>query len=259
MTALSTMPLCAVSLCTKMTDRISRGRSKPMAQAGEIGPNAVIQLVAALKAAGLQGRLAPVFGNAGVAAWLDEPPSVMVDSRSVGELHQAIRASMPKDRAAALMADAGRRTADYLLGARIPRPVRVVLKLLPPRLAAMVLVAAIRAHAWTFAGTGRFTASVGSSSVLRIAGNPLCAGETAAAPVCHWHVAVFQRLFEVLVSPAARVAETACEACGDNSCRFEVRWNSACARTPSSAFGPSPMRSRLLRRQSGQPHQKADT
>ena len=144
-----------------MTDRSARERAEPLAEDGKIGPNAVIQLVAALKAADLESRLAPVFQKAGVAAWLDAPPSVMVDACPVGELHRAIRTSLPLDRAAALMADAGRRTADYLLGARIPRPVQVVLKLLPPRLAAMVLVAAIRAHAWTFAGAGRFTAALG--------------------------------------------------------------------------------------------------
>lgn len=231
-----------------MTDRSARERGEPLAEDGKIGPNAVIQLVAALKAADLESRLAPVFQKAGVAAWLDAPPSVMVDACPVGELHRAIRTSLPLDRAAALMADAGRRTADYLLGARIPRPVQVVLKLLPPRLAAMVLVAAIRAHAWTFAGAGRFTARVGTPTVLRIAGNPLCAGEKAAVPVCHWHVAVFQRLFEVLVAPAARVTETACEACGDDSCRFEVRWHPAYARTRSPALDPHPIGSRLLRR-----------
>jgi hypothetical protein len=36
--------------------------------------------------------------------------------------------------------------------------------------------------------------------------------------------AVFHRLFEVLVSPVAEVAETRCEACGDGCCRFTVDW-----------------------------------
>jgi divinyl protochlorophyllide a 8-vinyl-reductase len=123
-----------------------------------------------------------------------------------------------------VLRDAGRRTADYLLANRIPKPVQAVLKLLPPRMAAMILVSAIRRNAWTFAGSGVFGAHSGAPTIFEIRGNPLCAGETSPAPVCAWHAAVFERLFQKLVSRRARVTETECEASGADCCRFVVDW-----------------------------------
>jgi divinyl protochlorophyllide a 8-vinyl-reductase len=195
-----------------------------------IGPNAVIQLAESLRAAGLERVISQAFSSAGAGAWLAAPPVAMVDAAQVGRLHRAVRATLPPAQAAAVMADAGRRTADYLLSARIPRPVRLLLKLLPARLSARLLVSAIRAHAWTFAGAGRFSAFAGSPTVFELSGNPLCAGEQSPTPVCAWHAAVFRRLFQSLVSPAATVVETSCAACGDQSCRFVLEWRSTDAR-----------------------------
>ena len=191
---------------------------------GVIGPNSVLQLFEALKAEGLYDVSAPVFATAGVADWLVEPPEKMVDQRRVARLHQALRAVSSRQEGVALMADSGRRTADYILANRIPKPAQVLLKALPARLAAMAFVPAIKAHSWTFAGTGVFTGKAGLPTVFTLTGNPLCAGERASVPVCTWHAAVFQRLFQVLVSPRARAVETDCEACGSPFCRFEVDW-----------------------------------
>ncbi len=188
----------------------------------KIGPNAVIQLLAALSAAGQAPLATAIFTAVGAGAWLTEPPGEMVDERKVARLHQAVRRAAPN--AEAILRDAGRRTADYLLANRIPKPVQVVLKMLPARLAAPILVAAIRRNAWTFAGSATFAAHAGSLTIFEITHNPICAGETAAAPVCAWHAAVFERLFQALVSPRARAVETRCEAAGADVCRFEVSW-----------------------------------
>jgi divinyl protochlorophyllide a 8-vinyl-reductase len=203
-------------------------------QTGKIGPNAVIQLVEALRAAGLERAVAPAFASVGAVAWLVAPPEAMVDAAQVGRLHRAVRASLPPAQAAAVMADAGRRTADYLLSARIPHPVQLLLKLLPAWLSAMCLVSAIRAHAWTFAGVGGFSACAGSPTIFELSGNPLCAGEHSPTPVCAWHEAVFRRLFQALVSPAATAVETSCAACGDEHCRFVLAWRSTDARPPAA-------------------------
>ena len=128
---------------------------------------------------------------------------------------------LPAGEANATLAEAGRRTADYILANRIPGPAQALLKILPAGPAARILVRAIGANAWTFAGSSRFEAAVtGGQAVFTLKGNPLCAGETAAEPVCVWHAAVFQRLFQVLVSRRTRVTETQCEARGDDLCRF---------------------------------------
>ncbi len=202
----------------------SESRGGQGARRAEIGPNAVTQLYAALRRADLEPLALPIFTRAEVADWLAAPPVAMVSERRVAALHRQVRAALPPGQARRVMADAGRLTADYLLANRIPRPVGIVLKLLPPRLAAPILVGAIRSHAWTFAGSGRFSARAGMPTVLEIAGNPLCVGETAVETVCAWHAAVFQRLFEVLVSRTANVTQTDCEAAGGCCCRFQVRW-----------------------------------
>jgi divinyl protochlorophyllide a 8-vinyl-reductase len=201
---------------------VGGGTATGAAPPAKIGPNAVIQLLAALHAAGQAPLANALFSAAGAGAWLIEPPGEMVDERKVARLHQAVRRAAPN--ADAILREAGRRTADYLLANRIPWAVQVVLKLLPPRLAAIILVSAIRRNAWTFAGSGCFAARAGSPTIFEITHNPICAGETAAAPVCAWHAAVFERLFQALVSPRARVTETSCEAAGAEVCRFEVSW-----------------------------------
>jgi divinyl protochlorophyllide a 8-vinyl-reductase len=127
----------------------------------------------------------------------------------------------------AILTDAGLRTGDYILANRIPKFAQVILKLLPAPLAARMLVKAITAHSWTFAGSGRFSGVVGKNVTFEIAGNPIIAGERAETLVCVWHAAVFQRLFQVLVSPKSRSKEFACGAHGDQSCRFVVNWKTA--------------------------------
>ena len=190
----------------------------------KIGPNAVTQLIAALDESGLGQIAEPLFKTAGVFDWLEHPPEIMIDEIGVGRLHRTLRSSLPPDRAEDLMRGAGRRTADYLLRVRIPKPAQMVLKALPPLWSARLLVRAITSHAWTFAGSGRFSARAGNPTVFELVGNPLCAGETYAAPACAWHAAVFERLFQVLVSANCRAIETECEARGDPRCRFELRW-----------------------------------
>jgi divinyl protochlorophyllide a 8-vinyl-reductase len=189
-----------------------------------IGPNAATQLIPALHRSGLDVVSPAVFAAAGVPEWLEQPPGAMIDEIIAGRLHRAVRAALSSREATTVMRRAGTGTADYLLAHRIPRPAQFLLKLLPAPLAARLLVRAIRAHAWTFAGSGRFTAHVGRTVVFEMQDNPLCAGEHAQAPVCVWHAAVFQRLFQVLVSPHAQVTETDCAAAGGPVCRFVVDW-----------------------------------
>jgi divinyl protochlorophyllide a 8-vinyl-reductase len=199
--------------------------SPPADLAARIGPNAVTQLHAALIAAGLEAEAVQLFSAAGAADWLADPPAAMVDERRVARLHRLTRTLLPAGTAEMILTDAGERTANYILANRIPSLVQTILKLLPAPLAAKALASAISAHAWTFAGSGRFSVRVGKPLIFEIAGNPLCAGERPGAPVCAWHAAVFQRLFQALVSRRAQVIETDCEARGDACCRFALSWD----------------------------------
>jgi divinyl protochlorophyllide a 8-vinyl-reductase len=184
-----------------------------------IGPNAVIQLGETLLAHGRRSLAREVYLAAGHPDWLAAPPAEMLPEAAVAELHAALRRLLPEAEAAAFAAEAGRRTGDYVLANRIPRPVRMTLRLLPPPLSSRLLLEAIEAHAWTFAGSGRFTCRAGLPAVVEIAGNPL-----AGPSGCDWHTAVFERLFQRLVHDRAEAHETRCCGRGEASCRFEISW-----------------------------------
>lgn len=196
--------------------QIQHGAANPAAQ---VGPNAVTQVAAALRAMGGDGFAGQVFAAAGLETMLQNPPERMVDQTIAARLHDTLRLTLPPEDAALIATEAGRRTADYLLANRIPRPAQLVMKLLPPRLAAPVLLGAMAANAWTFAGTGRVATRAGNPCVLEIINNPL------AQPYCPWHVAVFERLFRKLVAQNAQVSHSACCAQGAAACRFEITLN----------------------------------
>jgi divinyl protochlorophyllide a 8-vinyl-reductase len=187
--------------------------------AGLIGPNALTQLLPLLEKAGgarLRDRL---LAEAGIFALPDM--TGLVDEAPVARLHQAMRARLP-DLAPSLAWEAGVRTADYIIANRIPAPVVALLRVLPARLAAPLLVRAIERHAWTFAGSGRF--EVVSHHPLRVAihDNPVVRGEVATHGLCHWHSAVFERLFTRLVHRRWRAREVECCAMGHPACLFEI-------------------------------------
>ena len=193
--------------------------------ADRIGPNAAIQLIAALQRRGETVALTQLFCATGLEAWLTEPPGEMIAASDAARLHVGLRQVMPEARAAAVLTEAGRLTGDYLLAYRIPKLAQGALKALPARISAKLLLRAIAAHAWTFAGDGRFEADSAGSAEIRIFDNPLCAGLIAQAPSCVWHAAVLQRLFGALVSSRCRVEESLCCARGDRCCRFRLTWS----------------------------------
>ncbi len=192
--------------------------------AGRIGPNAITRVAEVLRDRLGADGMARLFGLAGLAAYVDHPPQAMVDEAEVVRLHAVLRAALGTADAARVAREAGGRTGDYLLAHRIPKPVQALLKRLPAPLAARMLLGAITRHAWTFAGSGEFTATAGRPVRLTIRDNPMCRGLQSDVPACDFYAATFERLFRALVHPDARVVEVACEACGDDACRFEVRW-----------------------------------
>jgi divinyl protochlorophyllide a 8-vinyl-reductase len=184
---------------------------------GKVGPNAVTQVAAALRAFGGEDLAARVFMAAGLEQVLAAPPEKMVDQDLAACLHNALRRALPAQDAAQIAAEAGRRTADYLLAHRIPRAAQGVMKLLPARLAAPILLKAMAANAWTYAGTGHVRTASGRTCVLEIIDNPL------AQPDCPWHVAVFERLFRALVTKQAQVRHVEHREAGALINRFEIK------------------------------------
>jgi divinyl protochlorophyllide a 8-vinyl-reductase len=189
-----------------------------------IGPNAVTQVAAALQAAYGAQHTAWLFTLAGIAHHLAAPPAQMIDEADVQRLHQVLRDQLGVPAARRIGAAAGRATGDYLLAHRIPRLAQWLLKRMPAAWAAHMLVAAIRRHAWTFAGAGAFSAQAGEPLRLTIRNGPIGRGAAAGEPVCDFYVHTFLRLFGELVHPQAQVEEVECQATGDAACVFELRW-----------------------------------
>lgn len=192
------------------------------AQAGSsglIGPNAILQLLPVLVARLGATRTHELLHLAQIADIPDG--SAMIPQEDAARLHHAVR-EHEAVQADAILAEAGERTADYILAHRIPRFAQMILKSLPPFLAAPILSRAITQHAWTFAGSGHFRAV--TPWRFEIEGNPLIAGEVSDHPLCVWHAAVFMRLYRVLVAPDAVCVEELCGAEAANACcRFVLR------------------------------------
>jgi len=188
---------------------------------GLIGPNAILQLLPVLdEFLGQPGR-DKVFKAAGVLALPDG--NAMIPETDAFHVHRELRRQHPAA-APEIAKRAGINTAKYILANRIPRPAQWVLKTLPAAPSAKMLSAAIAKHAWTFVGSGSFR--VVSPWMFEIRRNPLIRGETSEDCLCHWHAAVFERLYQVLVSPGCTCVETQCVAqgCG-NTCSFEISRN----------------------------------
>lgn len=185
--------------------------------AGLIGPNAVLQLLPLIERVGGQERVAHMMAEVGLFTIPDG--SAMIPEGDAARLHRQLRVEEPQ-LAPRLAAEAGRRTADYILAHRIPKPVQAVLRCLPASLAAQALSQSIARHSWTFAGSGRFRAF--SPWRFEIDDNPLVRGESCSHPLCDWHSAVFARLYEVLVAPDVQCRETSCGAQTGGACMFSL-------------------------------------
>jgi divinyl protochlorophyllide a 8-vinyl-reductase len=189
-----------------------------------IGPNAVTRVAEALATTDGEEMVVRLFELAGLAAYLEQPPTGMVDEREVTRLHQILRAELGVEDALNVARRAGVLTGDYLLAHRIPKGVQRLLAILPARLAARVLLSAIDRHSWTFSGSGVLGLELSYPPRLSIAGCCICRGAHSGTPLCDYYASSLQHLFRALVHRDAVVTETQCQAAGAHACTFEISW-----------------------------------
>lgn len=182
-----------------------QGRRKPGAL---IGPNAVLKAVEVM-----EERLGAAETRAIlVDAQIHRLPTGahMIPEIEALRLHRWLSLHDPMG-AFVVAEEAGVRTADYIIANRIPRAVCWLLRCLPAMLAAPLLMAAIRKHAWTFIGAGAFTArgAWGFTIDRSAADDPTMPPDS----LFHWYAAVFTRLYRELVAPGCTctVIEPGCE------------------------------------------------
>lgn len=185
-----------------------------------IGPNSLIQTGQALAALFDDETARMIFGRAGIGHRYADPPGTMLDEREPQRLFAVLCDTLSDQEATRVLAEAGDRTGQYLLANRVPKPARQLLPRLPPAISARLLVRAISAHAWTFAGSGGFSGEVHGWRRLvihlAIKANPL------ATPGCPWHGAVFERLFATLTATQVSVLHPRCQAKGNDCCEWTI-------------------------------------
>lgn len=175
--------------------RLHAGRRPGAPRHALIGPNAVLQAVAVM-----EERLGHAATIAILAdAQIDRLPSGthMIPEAEALRLHRWLALHDPLG-AFVIAEESGSRTADYIIANRIPRAAAKLLRHLPARLAAPLLMAAIRKHAWTFVGAGTFT----TDGAWRFTIDRTRADDSTLPPdsLFAWYAAVFTRLYAALVA-----------------------------------------------------------
>ncbi len=197
---------------------------------GKIGPNAILQVQDVLTNTLGNAQMRSIMHQAGLSHYLDAAPSSMVDEQDVVRLHQAVRTTLPHAPALAILSKAGTQTGQYILAHRIPKPVQALLRWMPAHLASRVLLRAIAQHAWTFAGSGAFTYTIGPSTHLKLTACPGCSQVYAPDEACVYYTATLEKLFAALVHPKSKVTEAlpaSADANGHRSARtMRLSWQS---------------------------------
>jgi divinyl protochlorophyllide a 8-vinyl-reductase len=161
-----------------------------------IGPNAVLQAVAVMEERLGHAETAAILADAQITRL--PSGTHMIPEVEALRLHRWLALHDPLG-AFVIAEESGARTADYIMANRIPRAATMLLRHLPASLAAPLLMAAIRKHAWTFIGAGDFAAD----GAWRFAIDRSAAGDTIPPPdsLFAWYAAVFTRLYRALVAP----------------------------------------------------------
>lgn len=164
-----------------------------------IGPNAILQSVEVMREALGERRTQAILDD----AQIEVMPSGdgMIPEIEAIRLHRWLALHEPSG-GFIIAHESGLRTADYIIAHRIPKSASKLLQHLPSHVAAPILMAAIRRHAWTFVGAGRFETQGGWKFSIdrQFADDPVLPSDT----LYHWYAAVFTRLYECLVSPRSR-------------------------------------------------------
>jgi len=184
----------------------------------EIGPNSVLQTMEALREfAGAGGP--PLLATR--AAIPTEFPEGMIPEAWFVRVARELRLLLDGPDAEAVLRRSGTLTGEYVTRNRVPAPIRLLLRVLPPRLALPVLIQAFRQHAWTFAGSGDFRTEGPYPGVLVLEDAPTCRDGSGPSQSCGYYEAAFESLLQ-LAAPGIRVTETECRAGGAPFCRFRL-------------------------------------
>lgn len=169
----------------------------------KIGPNSIIQTIAALEANFGKAEAEAILKRANQAVWIGNLPNGMTDESKFHNLVRALASELGDNRTAEVLQESGRRTAAYLLRVRIPGFFQKILRLLPPSPAFTLLLFAIGKNAWTFVGSGRFSYRTGKNPEISV--KVTCPSRSV---VGNFYLGTFEALLEELVNPKTTIEAT---------------------------------------------------
>lgn len=159
-----------------------------------IGPNAILQALPVMERVLGTEESAKVLREARICAL--PTGETMIPEIDAMRLHHALSMRDPFD-AIEIAREAGVGTADYIIANRIPRAAVRLLRWLPAKLAAPLLMKAIAKHAWTFIGSGHFAPKGGwHFTIDRTHADDLMMPTDS---LFEWYAAVFSRLYQEMV------------------------------------------------------------
>ncbi len=186
-----------------------------MTAPAKIGPNSIIQTVAALEAKYGKAEADARLIVAGHGHLIGNPPSAMVQEEKFHNLVKALDKELDPGVLAELLNDSGQRTAAYLLKVRIPGFFQKLLKPLPPGLAFKLLLFAIGKNAWTFTGSGDFSYTTGQTPVITVR-----VTYPALPVVGNFYLGTFTKLLRELVNPDTKIDTSITGESGNITCRY---------------------------------------
>jgi divinyl protochlorophyllide a 8-vinyl-reductase len=195
---------------------------KPQTAESRIGPNSIIQTVAALEERVGVAATRTWLEQIGRADLLEAMPTTMIAEGEFLTMIERLREWQGLEPAAEILERSGELTAAYVMARRIPAPVRALLRILPRWLGLRILLAAIKQHAWTFAGSGIFSYRFDRGLRLQLAQCLECRGMQSEVPICRYYSGAFRGMIGSLIDKRVHVREVACRACGAATCEFAV-------------------------------------
>ena len=166
----------------------------------KIGPNSIIQTVAALEAAYGKTKAETMLSKIGQGYLVGNLPKEMVEEAKFHTLVGALQKEIGETATSRILQESGERTARYLLKVRIPGIFQKFVKLLPPRPAFKLLLFAISKNAWTFAGSGEFAYNMTRPPEISVK-----VTFPTQPVVGNFYLGTFTALLQELVNPTTKI------------------------------------------------------
>ena len=171
-----------------------------MSTPSKIGPNSIIQTVAALEAKFGKKEADTILKKIGQGHFIGNLPTEMIEESKFHAMVTSLQKELGDKATAGILKESGERTARYLLKVRIPGIFQKFVKLLPSRPAFQIFLFAISKNAWTFAGSGKFSYTMSRppeiTVIVTYPTNPV---------VGNFYLGTFTALLQELVNPKTKI------------------------------------------------------